>query len=70
MNTLKLTTDQNVSIDVELASVGQRLIAVLLDTIILFAYFLIMFFILSMLFVSSFRFEQRWEGAVYKNNFV
>lgn len=61
MNTLKLTTDQNVSIDVELASVGQRLIAVLLDTIILFAYFLIMFFILSMLFVSSFRLDQGME---------
>jgi uncharacterized RDD family membrane protein YckC len=61
MNTLKLTTDQNVSIDVELASVGQRLIAVLLDTIILFAYFLIMLFIISMLFARSYRFDQGME---------
>ncbi|MDX1651438.1 MAG: RDD family protein [Brumimicrobium sp.] len=57
MNTLRLTTDQNVSIDVELASVGQRIVAVLLDTLIIVAYLIIMTFLISVIAISSFRMD-------------
>jgi len=56
MQKIKLTTDQNVPIEVELATVGQRLVAVLLDMVILIAYFLIMLFVLSMTIMSSYSF--------------
>ncbi|MEX1191285.1 MAG: RDD family protein [Brumimicrobium sp.] len=67
MNTLKLITDQNVTIEVELASVGQRMVAVLLDALIIVAYLILMTFIISAIFVSSIRFDkiednlQFWE---------
>lgn len=54
MQKLKLTTDQNVPIEVELAGIGQRLLAVLLDIIILVTYFLIMMLLLSIIFETSF----------------
>jgi uncharacterized RDD family membrane protein YckC len=54
MQKLKLTTDQNVPIEVELASIGQRLLAVLLDLVILIAYFLIMMVLIMLIFATNF----------------
>lgn len=59
MQKLKLTTDQNVPIEVELAGIGQRLLAVLLDLVILMAYFLIMVVLIMLIFTTNFNlFEQ------------
>ncbi len=54
MQKLKLTTDQNVPIEVELAGIGQRLLAVLLDLVILLAYFFIMLLLINLIFETSF----------------
>lgn len=54
MQKLKLTTDQNVPIEVELASIGQRLLAVLLDMVILVAYFFIMMILIMIIFSTNF----------------
>lgn len=54
MQKLKLTTDQNVPIEVELAGIGQRLLAVLLDFIILMAYLLIMSLLILLIFATNF----------------
>ena len=65
MQSLELTTDQNVRIDVELASVGQRVLAVLIDVIILIAYFTVMTIALSGIIFSSFRSESRENMSVW-----
>ena len=54
MQKLKLKTDQNVPIEVELASIGQRLLAVLLDLVILMAYLLIMSLLILLIFATNF----------------
>ncbi|PKR82081.1 hypothetical protein CW751_01720 [Brumimicrobium salinarum] len=54
MQKLKLKTDQNVPIEVELASIGQRLLAVFLDIAILIAYLLVMSLVIMMIFSSQF----------------
>src|SRR5690554_4557887 len=54
MQKLKLTTDQNVPIEVELASIGQRLLAVLLDVVILVSYFFIMMILIMIIFSTNF----------------
>ncbi len=61
MRTLQLRTEHNVPIDVELASVGQRIVAVLLDVIIMVAYFIIMTLIMGAIFTSAFRIGD-WES--------
>lgn len=53
MQKLKLTTDQNVPIEVELAGIGYRLLAVLLDLIILIAYFILMLTLIQLIFATS-----------------
>jgi uncharacterized RDD family membrane protein YckC len=70
MRSLQLTTDHNVPIDVELASVGQRVVAVLLDVIIMVAYVVIMSLIMSAIFISSFRLENFGEMEVWKILFM
>lgn len=60
MQKLKLTTDQNVPIEVELAGIGQRLLAVLLDMVVLVAYFLIMMVLIMLIFATNFNlFDQQ-----------
>lgn len=70
MRTLQLTTDHNVPIEVELASVGQRLVAVLLDLVIMVAYFLIMSLIMSMIFISTFRFDSTQDFSAWQIFFM
>ena len=70
MRSLQLTTDHNVPIDVELASVGQRVVAVLLDVIIMIAYFVIMTLIMTAIFISSFRFDNLEEMDIWKILFM
>src|SRR5690554_503324 len=57
MQKLKLTTDQNVPIEVDLAGIEQRLIAVFLDIIILVSYFFLMLQIISIIFSSNVNFN-------------
>src|SRR5690554_6375194 len=54
MQKLKLTTDQNVPIEVELASIGQRLFVVLLDVVILVAYLFITMILIMIIFSTHF----------------
>lgn len=54
MQKLKLTTDQNVPIEVELAGIGHRLLAVLIDLVILIAYFLLMINLINIIFSTSY----------------
>lgn len=70
MRTLQLTTDHNVPIEVELASVGQRLVAVLLDVVIMVAYFVIMTLIMSAIFIASFNFDNYDEMSVWQILFM
>lgn len=70
MRTLQLTTDHNVPIEVELATVGQRLVAVLLDVVIMVAYFVIMTLIMSVIFISSFNFDNYDEISVWQILFM
>lgn len=72
MKTVTIHTDQNVKIEVELASISQRIGAALLDAIILVSYYAIMMFIVGMIFLSTYResiFEERnlefWEVMYY-----
>lgn len=46
MNTLTLDTTQNVGIDYQLAGLGDRILAYLIDMAIIVAYFLVLFFLL------------------------
>ena len=54
MQKLKLTTDQNVPIEVELAGIEQRLLAVLLDLVILMSYFVLMLALINIIFTTSY----------------
>jgi len=54
MQKLHLTTDQNVPIEVELAGIGHRLLAVLLDLVILIVYFVVMITLIGIIFGSNF----------------
>lgn len=62
MQKLKLTTDQYVPIEVELAGIGSRLLAVLVDLIVILAYLLIMSFVFLVVFTTSFNF---FEASSY-----
>lgn len=53
MQKLKLTTDQYVPIEVELAGIGSRLLAVLIDLIIITAYLFIMLFIFFVMLTTN-----------------
>ena len=46
MNTIKITTTQNIELEYELASVGERIAGYFIDILIIFAYSIIIFFIL------------------------
>lgn len=54
MQKLLLTTDQNVPIEVELATIGQRLLATFIDVIFMGIYFYIMILMLTFGFARSF----------------
>jgi len=47
MNSINIKTSQNVQINYQLASIGDRILATLIDSIIIFGYFLLMGFIMS-----------------------
>lgn len=53
MQKLKLTTDQYVPIEVELAGIGPRLLAVLIDLVIISAYLFIMVFLFFVSLMSN-----------------
>lgn len=53
MQKLKLTTDQYVPIEVELAGIGSRILAVLIDLVIISAYLFIMVFLFLVVFATS-----------------
>lgn len=46
MNTIKITTTQNIELEYELASVGERIAGYFIDLLIIFAYIIIIFFIM------------------------
>lgn len=46
MNTIKITTTQNIELEYELASVGERIAGYFIDLLIIIAYFIIIFFIM------------------------
>lgn len=53
MKQIDITTSNNVTIQYELASVMQRFLALLIDTVIVIFYYLICSFIISLLFIST-----------------
>lgn len=46
MNTIKITTTQNIELEYELASVGERIAGYFIDLLIIIAYFIVIFFIM------------------------
>lgn len=72
MKTITVKTDQNIEIELELASLAQRFAAVVLDVVILVVYFAIMSFIIAMIFINSYDFynqddssEDFWMAVFY-----
>jgi uncharacterized RDD family membrane protein YckC len=72
VKTINIHTDQNVRIEIELASIAQRFAAAVLDVVILAAYFGIMSVIIAMVFLSEYRWGeeassrwQLWEALYY-----
>lgn len=72
MKSITIHTDQNVRIEIELASIAQRFAAAVLDVIILAAYFSIMNIIIALVFINDFRWGddnratwQLWEAMYY-----
>ncbi|MGZ4048973.1 MAG: RDD family protein, partial [Bacteroidia bacterium] len=49
MDNIKIQTTQNVDIEYELASIGDRILATLLDGVFFFAYFLLLMLFLSLM---------------------
>ena len=64
MKTITVKTDQNIEIELELASLAQRLAAVVLDVVVLVVYFGLMSFIIAMVFINSYNFYDV-EGNSY-----
>jgi len=64
VKTITVKTDQNIEIELELASLAQRLAAVVLDVVVLVVYFGLMSFIIAMVFINSYNFYDV-EGNSY-----
>ena len=72
MKTITVKTDQNIEIELELASLAQRFAAVVLDVVILVVYFALMTFIIAMVFLNSYDYynqeansEDFWLAVFY-----
>ena len=56
MSTIKITTSQNIDIEYELAGIGERIVATILDNLIKFAYAFI-----SMMIFTALHLSETWE---------
>jgi uncharacterized RDD family membrane protein YckC len=72
VKTITVKTDQNIEIELELASLAQRFAAVVLDVVILVVYFALMTFIIAMVFLNSYDYynqeansEDFWLAVFY-----
>src|ERR1700688_3805678 len=55
MNTIKITTSQNIELEYDLASLGERIAGRIFDTLIIGAYVLLLFYFFSPFRYDSFR---------------
>ena len=60
MNTIRITTTQNIDLEYDLASVGERLVAWLVDLAIFIAYFIVFTSIIGISLVGSFIEKNPW----------
>ncbi len=65
MNTIQINTTQNVNIDFELASFGERLLASLIDFVAILGYFFISFAILDQLGLDGYHLDQ-WSNIAIR----
>lgn len=63
VKTITVKTDQNIEIELELASLAQRFAAVLLDVVILVVYFALMTFIIAMVFWNSYDYNNQEDNS-------
>lgn len=65
MKSIIINTDQNIQIELELASLSQRLIALFIDVMVSLFYLVLMTFIIAMIFVNSWNlFNQNEEFSI------
>jgi uncharacterized RDD family membrane protein YckC len=61
MNTIKIRTSQNIELDYELASLGERVVGHIIDNLIIFAYYIVV----SLLFLSNDMYNNDWLILVF-----
>ena len=71
MNTIKITTSQNIDLEYDLASVGERILAWLLDVAVFVAYFIIIAITISAVSnLGSFLDKNPWIGVFLSVPFI
>ncbi|MEO6314830.1 MAG: RDD family protein [Chitinophagaceae bacterium] len=70
MNTIKITTTQNIDLEYDLASVGERIVAWLVDVAIFIAYFLLILMAVGISQVESFINKNPWISILLIFPFV
>ncbi len=65
MNTIKITTTQNIELEYDLASLGERILATLIDGLILFAYLVILVFGAIALATGRFMGHYTWITFIF-----
>jgi uncharacterized RDD family membrane protein YckC len=69
MNTIKITTTQNIDLEYDLASVGERMMAWLIDLVIFVAYFILVNIITNLNYMSLFE-KNPWIPILLTSPFV
>lgn len=65
MNTIKITTTQNIELEYDLASLGERIVGYLIDSLVIIAYFVVLVFISLSLVGSRFIYHYTWIPFIF-----
>ena len=70
MNTIKITTTQNIDLEYDLASVGERMVAWLIDLVIFIGYFILVSTIIGLAAIDAFIVRHPWISTLFAFPFV
>lgn len=65
MNTIKITTTQNIELEYDLASLGERIVGYLIDSLVMIAYVVVLVFISMSLVSNRFIYHYTWVPFLF-----
>jgi uncharacterized RDD family membrane protein YckC len=65
MNTIKITTTQNIELEYDLASLGERIVGYLIDSLVMIAYLVVLVFISLSLVSNRFIYHYTWVPFIF-----